>query len=351
MNKESFGLTENGMSVDIYSLSNTKGLKARITNYGGIIVSLHVPDREGVLADVVLGYDSLDKYLEKSPFFGCITGRYCNRIAGGQFILNDVRHSLAVNQPPNHLHGGKKGFDKRIWDAKSLNTPEGDQSLELSYLSQDGEGGYPGSLSVKVVYTLTEDNGLKIGYSATTDKDTVVNLTNHSYFNLAGAGEGAILDHELTIFADAFTPVDEHLIPTGEIRTVEGTVFDFREQTPIGKRIDEPAEQLRLAQGYDHNWVLNGKNGSPALAARVYEPTSGRILDVLTTQPGIQVYCGNFLDGSIVGKGNKVYGYRSGLCLETQHFPDSPNKPQFPSVVLKQGQEYKQTTIYHFSSE
>jgi aldose 1-epimerase len=350
MTKEAFGKTEDGQSVDLYRLTNKNGMEAAITNFGGIVVSLKVPDRSGKIDDVVLGYDGLDGYLTNKAYFGAIIGRYGNRIAHGKFVLDGVTYSLPKNDGDNTLHGGTKGFNKRVWNAKEASTAQA-PTLELTYLSKDGEEGFPGNLSVKVVYTLTDQNELQIHYSATTDKDTVVNLTNHSYFNLAGQGNGDILGHQLTIHADRFTPVDQTLIPTGELRPVKGTPFDFTKSTAIGSRINQNDQQLKFARGYDHNWVLSGgKKNSPALAAEVYEAQSGRVLQVLTTEPGVQFYSGNFLDGSIRGKGGKVYNLRYGLCLETQHFPDSPNHPKFPSTVLKPGEAYQSTTIFKFST-
>ncbi len=333
--------------MDIYTLTNKNGASAQITNYGGIVVTLNVPDRSGRLDDVVLGFDNLEEYLKVHPFFGALVGRYGNRIANGKFSLHGVEYTLAQNDGPNSLHGGLKGFDKVFWDAKPLDTPNG-PALELTYLSQDGEEGYPGNLLVKVTYTLTHNNELKIDYSATTDKDTVINLTHHSYFNLAGAGKGDILAHELMIKADKFTPVNANMIPTGELRPVAGTPFDFTQPTPIGLRLNQADEQLKFGGGYDHNWVLNSQDGSLALAARVSEPTSGRIMELWTTEPGVQFYSGNFLDGSIIGKGGRAYQYRFALCLETQHFPDSPNHPEFPSTILRAGQTYTSTTVYKF---
>lgn len=333
--------------MDIYTLTNKNGLRTDITSYGGIVMSLYVPDKAGQLTDVVLGFDKVDDYRQAHPYFGALIGRYGNRIAQGKFTLNGVEYTLAQNNGSNSLHGGLKGFDKVVWQASSLDTPAG-PALELTYLSRDGEEGYPGNLSVKVVYTLTHQNELRLDYQATTDQDTAVNLTHHSYFNLAGAGQGDILDHELTLEADKFTPVDETQIPMGELRPVTGTPFDFTQSTPIGQRIHQDDEQLKFGLGYDHNWVLNSSGGSLALAARVSEPGSGRVMEVWTTEPGIQFYSGNFLDGSITGKGGKAYGQRAGFCLETQHFPDSPNQPNFPSTVLKAGQTYTSTTVYKF---
>jgi aldose 1-epimerase len=343
-----FGKMTDGQTIDLYTLTNHNGIKVSITNYGGRVVSILAPDRNGKVADVVLGFDDLQGYLGNNPFFGALVGRYANRIAHGRFNLDGVEYKLALNDGPNSLHGGLKGFDKRVWKARELS--QSHPALELTYLSKDGEEGYPGNLSVKVVYTLGDDNGLKIDYTATTDKDTVLNLTNHSYFNLAGQGSGDILKHLLMINADRFTPIDATLIPTGKLASVQGTPFDFRKPTAIGARINDNDEQLKFGKGYDHNFVLNHHGNGLMLAARVTEPESGRVLEVLTTQPGIQFYTGNFLDGSIHGKGGKVYGYRTALCLETQHFPDSPNHPEFPSTELKPGQTYHQVTIFKFST-
>jgi aldose 1-epimerase len=344
-----FGNMPEGQAIHLYTLSNLHGMQVGITNYGGRVVSIRVPDRSGTMADVVLGFDDLEGYLGgNDPYFGAIVGRYANRIAKGQFTLEGVLYKLPVNNGPNSLHGGLKGFDKRVWTAREASTSP--PSLELTYLSKDGEEGYPGDLNVKVVYTLTDDNELKIDYSATTDKDTVLNLSNHSYFNLAGAGNGDILQHVLMINADRFTPVDANLIPTGELREVAGTPFDFRQPTAIGARINADDQQLKFAGGYDHNFVLNRQGSGLVLAARVTDPESGRVLEVLTTQPGLQFYTGNFLDGTIHGKGGKVYGHRSAFCLETQHFPDSPNHPSFPSTELKPGETYHQVTVFKFST-
>jgi len=347
MKKQPFGKTADGQAVDLYTLTNPNGLEAAITNYGGIVVRLKTPDRNGQLADVVLGFDTLDDYLKGHPYFGAIIGRYGNRIAKGRFQLNGVEYKLAVNNGENHLHGGLKGFDKVVWNARDVSTAEA-PALELTYTSKDGEEGYPGTLHVTVVYTLTPANELKIDYAATTDKDTIVNLTNHSYFNLAGQGEGDILGHELMINASRFTPVDAGLIPTGELRSVEGTPFDFRKPVAIGARINQDDQQLKYGNGYDHNFVLDRTGDGLVLAARVTEPKSGRVMEVYTTEPGIQFYSGNFLDGSNKGKGGKIYQRRYGFCLETQHFPDSPNKPNFPSTVLRPGAKYQSTTVYRF---
>ena len=345
--KQSFGKTEDGMAVDLFTLTNANGMKLKITNYGGIVTSIFVPDKDGNLGDVVLGYDNLEGYLNNNPYFGCIVGRYGNRIAKGKFTLNGKNYTLATNNEPNHLHGGVKGFDKVVWAAKEVKDKD-TVGLELTYLSKDGEEGYPGNLSVKVIYTLTNDNVLRIDYEATSDQPTVVNLTNHSYFNLKDAGASSILNHELMIDADYITPVDETLIPTGELRSVEGTPFDFRTLTVVGDRIDSDDEQIKFAGGYDHNFVLNGKAGELRLVGKLFESTSGRVIEVWTTEPGIQFYSGNFLDGTITGKKGIVYQYRHGLCLETQHYPDSPNQPNFPSTTLNAGEKYQTTTVYTF---
>jgi len=344
-----FGKTKEGEIVKLFTLTNAKGMAVAITNYGGIVVSLKVPDRGGQLGDVVLGFDSLAGYVTDPPppYFGALIGRYGNRIGGARFTLNGTEYKLPKNDGDNCLHGGKRGFDKVIWSA----TPSAAaRSLELTYLSKNGEEGFPGNLQAKVTYTLTDNNELAIEYSATTDQDTVVNLTNHSYFNLAGQGEGDILGHQLTIAADQFTPIDKALIPTGELRNVEGTPFDFRQPKPIGERIDAADEQLKFGQGYDHNFVLNRSGKGLQTAARVADPKTGRVMEVLTTEPGLQFYTGNFLDGSLQGKGGKAYPRRSALCLETQHFPDSPNKPAFPSTVLRPGAVYQTTTMFRFST-
>lgn len=347
--KVAFGKTADGQDVDLYTLTNAKGMEAKITNFGGIVVSLRVPDRRGKLDDVVLGFDNLDAYLKGHPYFGTIIGRYGNRIGKGRFTLNGIEYKLAVNNGENHLHGGLKGFDKVVWTARPLRTING-AALELKYLSKDGEEGYPGNLSVKVVYTITNNNQLRVDYSATTDKDTVVNLTHHSYFNLAGQGNGDILKHELVINAGTFTPTDAGSIPTGELKGVHGTPFDFTRMTAIGARINQGHQQLKFGKGYDHNWVLSGPAGSMRQAAKVYEPTTGRVMEVWTTEPGMQFYTGNFLDGTLTGKDGRVYRERYGFCLETQHYPDSPNKLNFPVTVLRKSGRYRTTTIYRFST-
>ena len=353
--KEDFG-TVDGKTVELYTLTNRNGVEAKIITYGGAVVSLKVPDRSGSLADVVLGYDNLDGYLKDTSYLGSLIGRYGNRIAKGRFNLNGVEYKLATNNGENHLHGGVKGFDKVVWNGSAQNTAKG-VSLKLTYSSQDLEEGYPGNLLVTVVYTLTNTNELRIDYSATTDKDTIVNLTHHSYFNLAGAGNGDILNHELTINATRYTPVDAILIPTGELRSVTGTPFDFLHPNKIGARINQDEEQLKIGRGYDHNFVIdgssgtlrNGSSGTLRRAARVFESSSGRVMEVWTSEPGMQFYSGNFLDGK-PGKDEKPYQFRYGFCLETQSFPDSPNHPKFPSTVLRKGARYHSTTIYRFST-
>lgn len=352
MEKRSFGSTLDGRPVDLYVLANKAGFEAVITNYGGTLVSLKAPDRNGKIADVILGYDTVAGYENGKSYFGGTIGRYANRMAHAKFTLNGLAYVLAKNDGENHLHGGLIGFNKRIWNARDVSSEQG-QSLELTYLSKDGEEGYPGDLSVKVVFTVLADrNALKIEYSATTDRDTVVNLTNHAYFNLAGQGNGDILGHQLILKATKFTPVDTTLIPTGEMADVHSTPFDFLKSVAIGARIEQNNEQLKFGKGYDHNWILDRTTSSDSLAdaAQAYEPQSGRMLTISTTEPGIQFYSGNFLDGTIQGKGGKVYQHRSAFCLETQHFPDSPNHPNFPSTILKTGQNYRSTTIYQFST-
>lgn len=345
-----FGKNKDENKVEIYTLTNSGGMEARITPYGATLVSLKVPDRNGALADIVLGFDSVEGYTQTPapPYFGATIGRYGNRIGGAMFMLDGKSYTLDKNDGANSLHGGFKGFDKVMWTAKPRSTMAG-QSLDLTYVSKDGEEGYPGNLNVTVTYTLTSANEIRIHYTASTDKDTVVNLTNHSYFNLSGPASGDILDHMLTINADRFTPVDAGLIPTGELRKVDGTPFDFRQPHAIGERINSDDEQIKLGRGYDHNWVLNRSTEGLESAARVMDPKSGRILEVLTDQPGIQFYTGNFLDGSFHGKGGTAYQRRGAFCLETQHYPDSPNHPDFPSTVLKPGGRYDSTTVFLFS--
>jgi aldose 1-epimerase len=337
-----------GRAITLYTLTNAHGMEVRAMNYGGIIVSVRVPDRNGQFADVVLGHETLDGYRPNPPFFGAIVGRYANRIANGTFKLDGETYNLPKNDGPNTLHGGDKGFDKAVWDGEPL---KGRTGVAFSYFSKNGEEGFPGNLRVKVTYTLTSANSLEIDYEATTDKATPINLSQHSYFNLKGEGDGDILDHEIMINADRFTPVDRNLIPTGELRPVKGTPLDFTKPMKIGARIDDNYDQLVLAHGYDHNFVINREGGGLVLAARVYEPTTGRTLEVSTTQPGVQFYTGNFLDGTITGKQGHVYKKHYGFCLETQHFPDSPNHPSFPSTILRPGETFHQKTVFKFSAK
>jgi aldose 1-epimerase len=347
--KKPFG-TVDGKDVSLCTVSNSSGMKMSVADYGGIVTSFFAPDRTGRMDDIVLGYDNVDGYVAKNPFFGAIIGRYGNRIAKGRFTLGGKEYSLPVNDGPNCLHGGTKGFDKVVWTSREAKKA-GAAGVELSFTSRDGDQGFPGTMNVTVVYWLTDNKEFTIDYSATTDKETVVNLTQHNYWNLSGEGGGDILGHELTIFADRFTPADATAIPTGELASVKGTPMDFTRAAAVGSRIGEPFEQLKLGEGYDHNWVINrGVAGELAPAAVLYDPKSGRKMEVLTTEPGMQFYSGNFLDGSIIGKSGKPYNYRNGLCLETQHFPDSPNKPNFPSTVLKPGQTFSSTTTYRFSA-
>ena len=347
LSKAAFGKTQEGTPVDLYTLSNDNGMVAKISNYGGIITHLLTPDRKGNAGDVALGYDTLDEYLAHNPFFGALCGRYANRIGNASFKIGRKEYPLAQNNGKNHLHGGLVGFDKKVWDARGFRTPSA-VGVKMTYLSKDGEEGYPGNLSVTVTYSLSNQNALKIEYFATTDAPTVLNLTNHAYFNLAGKGD--ILGHVMMINADSYTPTDAGQITTGEIHSIAGTPLDFRTPIAIGDRIEADYEPLKFGMGYDHNWVVNGKAGQLRLAAVVSEPSSGRKMEVLTTQPGVQLYTGNVLDGKAKGKG-LTYGRRSGLCLETQHFPDSPNKPQFPSTLLKPGEFFNETTVYKFSAE
>lgn len=346
--KTTFGTLPDGQIADHFTLRNKNGMEVKITNYGGIITHWTAPDKNGQWGDVVLGYDSLADYVKESPFFGALVGRYGNRIAKAQFTLEGKTYTLAANNGPNSLHGGKQGFDKVIWNAEIL---EGQNALKLTYVSKDGEEGFPGTLSSTVIYRLTDENALEIEYSATTDKTTIVNLTNHTYFNLNG-GKSDILNHEVSINADRFVPVDKTLIPTGELADVTGTPFDFTNPTAIGARINDPKdEQITLGGGYDHCWVLNGDKDSLRLATTAYEPTSGRFMEVYTTEPGVQFYTGNFLNGKMTGKNGVVYNKRTGFCFETEHFPDSPNQPSFPSVVLKPGDTYNTKTVYKFSAK
>ncbi len=345
-----FGKTADGTSVEIYTLRNSKGAEARIMTYGGIVQSLSMPDKHGHFADVVLGYDTLDGYLTNSPYFGALIGRYGNRIANGKFTLEGQTYTLATNNPPNCLHGGLVGFDKVVWTARPMETSHG-PSLILTYVSKGGEENFPGNLAVTAVYSLTDDNELKLKYSATTDAPTVVNLTHHSYFNLAGQGKGDILKQVVYINSDMITPVDSTLIPTGKFEDVTGTPFDFRKPTPIGARINDPDPELQYGPGYDHNWVINKPLGQLGLMAQVEDPASGRVMQVWSDQPGLQFYAGNFLDGTIVGKGGAVYQRRNAFCMEPQHYPDSPNHSNFPTTELKPGETYYNTIIYKFSVE
>jgi aldose 1-epimerase len=347
-----FGKTKEGNTIYRCALTNDKDMEAVVISYGAALVSLKTPDRSGKSEDIVLGYDNIDGYEQDKSYFGASIGRYGNRIAGGQFMLDGTVFQLPKNDGPNSLHGGSKGFNKRIWTVADRSRANA-EVLELTYTSQDGEEGYPGTLKAKVTYTLPAgSNELRIDYSETTDKDTVVNLTNHSYFNLSGAASQQILDHQLLLHALKFTPVDSTLIPTGELRAVDGSPFDFRKPTAIGARINQEDEQLRFGKGYDHNWVLERTQAEDLqVAAEVFEPTSGRVLEVLTTEPGIQFYSGNFLNGTAHGKGGQLYGHRTGFCLETQHFPDSPNHLNFPSTELKAGKVYRSTTIFRFTTK
>lgn len=348
ISQEPFGTTPDGTKVDIFTLRNPGGIEARICNYGGIVVSLKAPDRKGRLEDVVLGYDDLAAYIKRNPFFGAMVGRFANRIAKAKFTLDGKTYMLAANNNGvNALHGGLKGFDKVVWKAKAMQSPKG-PVLELTYFSKDGEEGYPGNLNVKAVYTVTKDNALRLDYTATTDKDTIINLSQHSYFNLAGGGD--VLNHEVFINADKFTPVDSLQIPTGELRPVAGTPLDFRQPHKIGERIHDPYPQLQISKGYDHNWVINKSADELAVVARVKEVNSGRVLEVLSTEPGLQFYTGNNLNGTITGKGGCVYQAYAAFCMEPQHFPDSPNHPQFPSTVLRAGQGFHSTIEYRFST-
>jgi aldose 1-epimerase len=343
--------TQAGRPVTLYTLTNAKGVEVDTMNYGGIILSIRVPDRKGQFADIVLGHETLDGYIPNPPYIGAIVGRYANRIANGTFTLDGKTYTLPKNDGPNTLHGGTdKTFNKVVWDGEAL---KGKAGVTYTYLSKDGDDGFPGNAKIKVTYTLTNDNELVIDYEATTDKATPINLSQHSYFNLAGEGTGDILNHELMLNADRFTPVDKNLIPTGELRPVKGTPLDFTTSTKVGARIDDSYDQMVLGHGYDHNWVINRKSNDDGLvlAARMYEPTSGRVLEVSTTQPGVQFYTGNFLDGTVTGKQGHVYKRRYGFCLETQHFPDSPNHSDFPSTILKPGETFKSKTVFKFSTK
>lgn len=348
LDPEKFARELDGKQVQLYFLKNSNGLEMAVTNYGAKVVSLLVPDKNGDFEDIVLGFDNLDAYLNANePYFGAAIGRYGNRIAKGKFTLNGKQYNLATNNSPNHLHGGKKGFNAQVWDAKQVD----DHTIEFSRLSPDGEEGYPGNLKVKMVYTLSDSNEFKVSYAAETDQPTVINLTHHSFFNLHGAGKGSINDHVLMINADKYTPVDNTLIPTGKIDLVKGTPMDFSQPTEIGKRVEENFEQLKFGKGYDHNWVLKESRNAESPVATVWEPKSGRYMEVFTTEPGLQFYGGNFLDGKDKGKGDKPYDFRTAFCLETQHFPDSPNQPGFPSTVLNPGQNYQHTCTYKFSTK
>ena len=347
--KRDFGKLPDGTPVFEYTLTNAKNMSVGVINYGGIITSIKVPDRDGKIDNVVLGFRNIDDYASKNPYFGVIAGRYANRIAKAKFTLDGKEYKLAANNGPNSLHGGVKGFDKHIWQVKEMSGSDS-VGLELAYLSPDGDEGYPGNLDVKVTYTLNDKNEFRIDYAATTDKATVINLTSHSYFNLAGNGSGTVLDHRLTINADKYTPVDATSIPTG-IASVDGTPFDFRQPTRIGDRIRDGDQQLIYGRGYDHNWVLSRPNdGSLALAARLEDAKTGRIMEIETTEPGIQFYTGNFLDGTLTGKAGHVYQRRAGLCLETQHFPDSPNHSDFPSTILRPGDRFQSRTVFAFGA-
>jgi aldose 1-epimerase len=349
MSREPFGTLPDGTAVELFTLRNASGMEVKVTNYGGIITELKVPDRDGNLDDITLGYSSIDGYVKSSPYFGALIGRYGNRIGKAQFTLDGKTYKLPANDGPNTLHGGPKGFDKVVWNAEPFERG-GERGIVFTYTSPDGDQGFPGTLEARVTYTLTDKNELAFDYHATTDAPTVVNLTQHAYFNLAGDGSGDILGHELTINADRYTPVDGGLIPTGELATVEGTPFDFRTKTTIGARIDADHEQIKRGGGYDHNFVLNRSGDGLELAARVEEPKTGRVMEVHTTEPGLQFYSGNFLDGTITGKNGHVYNKRSGICLETQHYPDSPNQPSFPSTTLNPGETYTSRTVYTFST-
>lgn len=349
--REHWGVLKDGTDVWLYTLANDSGMRAQISTYGGTIVSLWVPDGDGEPGDVVLGFDTLAEYVDRSPYFGCLIGRYANRIANGRFTLDGVTYQLACNDGPNHLHGGECGFDKRVWSSCVRESAPGAPALDLSLTSPDGDQGYPGTLIVRVSYTLTDTNAFRIDYEAETDAPTILNLTNHSYFNLSAGRQPTVLEHELQLYADQYTPVDETLIPTGELASVVDTPLDFRSPMPIGARIEADHPQLRIAGGYDHNFVVNGEVGTLRLAARVVDPATGRVMTVRTTEPGVQLYSANFLPlEGLPGKRGLTYGPRSALCLETQHFPDSPNKPHFPSVVLRPGTKFRSTTIYAFST-
>lgn len=343
--KEPFGQTADGQEVFIYTLTSSKGFRVRITDFGATLVSMHVPDRDGALGDVVLGFDTLQGYIDQTTYMGSTIGRYANRIGGGKFTLDGTEYTLATNNGPNHLHGGNEGFDKKVWHTQEVVAAEDDAWVKMTYLSKDGEEGYPGNLQCTVTYTLTNSDELRFSYEAQTDKKTVINLTNHSYWNLAGHASGSVLDHELLINAEKFTLIDPGLIPTGMISSVHGMPLDFSVTKKMGARI------RHTGNGYDHNYVLRGEPGEMKLCARVREPNTGRVMEIHTTEPGVQLYTGNFLDGTVVGKEGKAYGKHEGLCLETQHYPDSPNKPDFPSVVLEPGQTFTSQTVHKFSTQ
>ncbi len=350
MKKENFNRSLRDKKIQLFSLTNHNGIKVEITNYGGKVVSIIVPDKNGVFKDVVLGFDHIDDYISGNPYFGALIGRFANRIRQGKFSLLGKEYQLVKNNGENHLHGGIIGYNDVVWNATLLDKNK-EQSLELNYQSKDGEENYPGNISLKVIYTLTEENELKINYYATTDQTTIINLTHHSFFNLKGEGNGDILDHKLYINSDIFTPTNAESIPTGEFKSVEGTPMDFRNFTSMGKGIEQVDEQLQFGNGYDHNWILKNDKKSIVLAAAVHEPESGRFMEVWTDQPGMQFYSGNYLDGSDIGKGGKKYPQRSAFCLETQHFPDAPNKLHFPSTILKPNEKYDYTCIYKFSAK
>lgn len=348
--KSKFGKLDDGSAIDKYVMTNKNGMEVSVISYGGRIVSLKVPDKNGKLENVTLGFDNIEDYVSENPFFGALVGRYGNRIAKGKFSIDDTEYTLVTNNGENHLHGGTVGFDKIVWAVQPIEGAD-ESKLELRYLSKDGEEGYPGNLEVTVLYTLNNKNELKVDYTAITDKPTVVNLTQHSYFNLSGDFSKDILNHEVTLHADSFIPVDDGLIPTGEIKGVEGTPFDFTQAKAIGRDIDMENQQLKRGGGYDHCWVLNGEKGKLRQVASAYDPASGRLMEVLTTEPAIQFYTGNFLDGSLQNPKGGSYGHRSGFCLETQHYPDSPNQPQFPSTRLNPGETYNTTTVFKFSAK
>jgi len=348
--KSEYGKTKEDARIDLYTLKNRNGMELKVINYGGRITSLKVPDKEGKLENVVLGFDNIEDYENENPFFGALIGRYGNRIANGKFSLNNEEYKLATNNGENHLHGGVDGFDKVVWTAETIEAPD-KSKLKLTYLSEDGEEGYPGNLEVTVVYTLTKDNELEVLYEANTDKATVLNLTQHAYFNLSGDFSKDILDHKVVIDANTFLPVDNTLIPTGEIREVEGTPFDFTSSKKIGRDISEDNEQLKRGEGYDHCWILNGEKGNMRFVASAYDQDSGRFMEIFSEEPAIQFYTGNFLDGTLPMVNGGVYEHRTGLCLETQHYPNSPNQPEFPSTVLNPGDTYKTKTTFKFSTK